>query len=79
MNQTPLLDEALIKQHCYTETGALKPKAECRAALINHLILEEMMDIDEAENRTDKTLRILNLWNEPTLEELLGDDPLPTV
>lgn len=72
---TPLLDESLVKQHCYTETGALKPKAECRALLINHLILEDMLDIDDAENRTDKTLRTLNLWNEPTLEEILREDP----
>ena len=71
---TPLLDNNLIQQHCYAEGGALKPKAECRAALINHLILEDMMDIDDAENRTDKTLRTLNLWNEPTLEEILGED-----
>lgn len=72
---TPLLDQGLVKKHCYTDTGALKPKAECRALLINHLILEDMLDIDDAENRTDKTLRALNLWNEPTLEEILREDP----
>lgn len=71
---TPLLEESLIKKHCYSETGALKPKAECRALLINHLILEEMLDIDDAENRTDKTLRMMNLWNEPTLEDILRED-----
>jgi hypothetical protein len=71
---TPLLEESLVKKHCYTETGALKPKPECRALLINHLILEDMLDIDDAENRTDKTLRALNLWNEPTLEDILRED-----
>lgn len=74
---TPLLEEGLIKKHCYSETGALKPKAECRALLINHLILEDMLDIDDAENRTDKTLRMLNLWNEPTLEDILREDTPP--
>lgn len=43
--------------------------------MINTLILDEMMDIDEAEDYCDKLLRELNLWNEPTLEELLRDDP----
>ena len=35
-----------------------------------------MMDIDEAENRTDKTLRAMNLWNEPTLEIFYVKMPL---
>lgn len=63
-----------VKTFCYNESGELKPKAECRAGLINHLILEEMMDIDEAEIFIDKTLRELNLWGEPRLEDLLRED-----
>lgn len=42
--------------------------------MINTLILDEMMDIDEAEDAIDKLLRELNLWGEPSLEELLRDD-----
>jgi hypothetical protein len=64
----------IIQKFCYAENGALKPKAECRAGLINYLILDQSFDIDEAEDMTDKTLRQLNLWNEPRLEDLLKDD-----
>ena len=70
-----MIDKEHLRTLCYTETGAPKSKTECRASLINTLILDEMLDIDEAENFTDKFLRELNLWNEPTLEELLRDDP----
>jgi RNA processing factor Prp31 len=59
---------------CFNEDGSIRPKADCRAAMINTLILEDMMDIDEAENLVDKSLREWNLWGEPTLEELLKDD-----
>jgi hypothetical protein len=59
---------------CFTEHGALKPKNECRAELINQLILEDGMDIDAAEDTVDKSLREWNLWGEPTLEELLRED-----
>jgi hypothetical protein len=69
----PGLPEEIIQNLCY-EQGSLKPKAECRAGLINHLILEDACDIDEAENITDRTLRSLNLWNEPRIEDLLRDD-----
>ncbi len=65
-----------LRTLCYNETGALKPKDQCRAAMINTLILDEMMDIDEAEDFIDKFLREMNLWNEPRLEDLLADfDP----
>lgn len=63
-----------LRAMCYDEKGAVKPKPECRADMINKLILDEMMDIDEAENLIDKSLREFNLWNEPTLEDLLKDD-----
>ncbi|HEU0051384.1 MAG TPA: hypothetical protein VFQ60_05015 [Patescibacteria group bacterium] len=64
-----------LRAMCYNPDGSVKPKAECRAEMINKLILDEMMDIDEAENLIDKTLREFNLWNEPTLEELFKDEP----
>ncbi len=71
-----------LRKMCYDEAGAVKPKADCRAVMINHLILEEMMDIDEAEGMIDKSLREFDLWGEPKLEDLLRDDdpienPLP--
>jgi hypothetical protein len=55
---------------CYDEKGAVKPKPECRAAMINHLILDEMMDIDEAEDLAEKTLNQANLWEPPATEQL---------
>lgn len=61
-----------LKHLCFDEKGALKPKNECRAVIINHLILDEMMDIDESEDLADKTLRELNLWPEEKKE-----DPAP--
>lgn len=59
---------------CYDEAGTVRLKADIRAEMINKLILEEMMDIDEAEDLIDKSLREFNLWGEPTLEDLLRDD-----
>lgn len=58
---------------CFNEDGSVKPKAECRADMINHLILEEMMDIDKAEDLIDESLLEFNLWGEPRLEDLLKD------
>ncbi len=68
------MEKETLRKMCYDEKGAIKPKDECRATIINALILDEMMDIDDAENLVDKSLREFNLWNEPTLEELLRDD-----
>lgn len=48
---------------CRDERGELKAKDECRASMINHLILEEGRDIDEAEGIADKVLR--ELWPMP--------------
>lgn len=42
--------------------------------MINTLILDEMLDIDEAEDFTDHFLRELHLWGEPRIEDLLRDD-----
>ncbi len=58
---------------CFNPDGSVKPKAECRADMINVLILDEMMDIDDAENFIDKSLLEFNLWGEPSLEDLLKD------
>ncbi len=63
-----------LQKLCYEPNGGLKPKEHCRAAMINTLILDELMDIDEAENFVDKYLRELHLWGEPRLEDLLRDD-----
>ncbi len=63
-----------MRAECFNENGSLKPKNECRANLINQLILEDGMDIDAAEDVVDKSLREWNLWGEPTLEELLRED-----
>jgi len=73
------IDQKALEGLCYNEDGTLKTKSECRASLINKLILEDSVDIDEAENVTDKFLRDRNFWNEPTLEELLKDDEPPAV
>jgi hypothetical protein len=69
------LPEGLIEKICY-ENDVLKPKPDCRAALIDYCILEDDFDIDEAEDAVDKALRERNLWNEPRLEDILyGDEP----
>lgn len=64
------LPEGLIEKLCY-EKEVLKPKPDCRAALIDYCILEDDFDIDEAEDAVDKALRARNLWNEPLLEDIL--------
>lgn len=53
---------------CYDETGKLKQQNECRALIINNLILEEGMDIDAAENLADKTLRESGFWPVPQFD-----------
>lgn len=63
-----------LRNLCMDEKGDIRPKPECRAILINKLILDDLVDIDEAEGLVDKSLREWNLWNEPTLEELLAED-----
>ncbi len=69
-----MITKEQMRAFCYNENGSLKPKAECRAGLINMLILEDGMDIDTAEDFVDKSLREWNLWGEPTLEELLREE-----
>lgn len=72
---TPI-DKEQLRGLCFDENQTLKAKAECRAVMINHLILDPQtdIDIDEAENQVDKLLREWNFWNEPTIEDLLRDD-----
>ncbi|MFA4954626.1 MAG: hypothetical protein WC641_04910 [Patescibacteria group bacterium] len=58
------MDDQLLAL-CMDKRGQPKPKDECRADLINHLILEQGVDIDEAEDIAEKTLREAGFWNEP--------------
>jgi len=51
-----------LRALCFDETGQPKEKTACRAVLINHLILEEMMDVDEAEDLTEDALHQMDLW-----------------
>ncbi|MFZ6015564.1 MAG: hypothetical protein ACOYUZ_04395 [Patescibacteria group bacterium] len=63
-----MADQEQLKKLCFDEKGELKSKAECRAAMINHLILDEMMDIDESEDFVDQTLKALDLWPDGDVE-----------
>jgi len=69
-----MITKEQLRAMCFNEDGTVRLKADIRAEMINKLILEEMMDIDEAEDLIDKSLREFNLWGEPTLEDLLRDD-----
>ena len=62
-----------LRALCFDEVGAARPKNDCRASIINHLILEEGLDIDEAEDLAEQTLREANLWPDETPKE----EPLP--
>ncbi|MDD5438542.1 MAG: hypothetical protein PHC70_05395 [Patescibacteria group bacterium] len=64
-----------LKKLCYDDKGDVRTKSECRAVLINHLILDEMMDIDEAEDLAEKTLQEVNLWKDEDKQEPLPPDP----
>lgn len=59
-----MADMNAIRSLCYDHAGQAKTKDDCRAVVINHLILEEMLDVDEAEERTDRILNELGLWPE---------------
>ena len=54
-----------LKALCYDDRGGLKPRPECRTVLINHLILDELIDVMDAEDVADNALNELNLW-QPT-------------
>ncbi len=62
-----------LRAMCFTPAETVRPKADVRAEMINRLILDEMMDIDEAESLIDKSLREFNLWGEPRLEDLIKE------
>ncbi len=55
----------LLKSLCYDDTGELKPMDQCRAAMINHLILEQGEGVDEAEDAADKFIRESGIWPVP--------------
>lgn len=63
-----------LKNLCFDDGGGIKSKAECRAAMINFMIIDELMDIDEAEDLAEKTLQDLNLW--PDTESTTQEKPL---
>ncbi|MCI0479230.1 hypothetical protein L0Y59_01670 [Candidatus Uhrbacteria bacterium] len=69
-----MADPNVLRGLCLDETGAPKPKNDCRVAIINFLILEEMMDIDDAEDLAEKTLRETGFWPEPDAKDVVLKD-----
>lgn len=70
------MDEQL-RALCVDEKGQPKPKDRCRADLINHLILEQGVDIDEAEDIAEKTMRETGFWNEPAEAPIQDTSDVP--
>lgn len=64
-----MADINAIRLLCHDHAGQLKTKDDCRAVVINHFILEEMLDVDEAEEHTDRILNELGLWSEENRQE----------
>ena len=64
-----MADVEKLKGLCVDDTGNPKTKPDCRAALINHLIIEEMMDVDEAEEQTEEVLNSLDYWKDEPSQE----------
>ncbi len=60
---------------CKDEKDVLRPKNECRALMINHLILEDGLDIDAAEDTADKTLNESGFWPIPKFDWDESDTP----
>ena len=58
-----------LRAVCLDDSGNPKAKTDCRATLINHLILDESLDVDEAEEKTEEILTQLGLWPEEEVEE----------
>jgi hypothetical protein len=58
-----------LRALCLDDQGQPKNKDDCRATLINHLILDEQIDVDEAEEKTEATLDELGLWPDEEVEE----------
>lgn len=57
-------DIQTFKALCLDGAGNPKAKDDCRATLIDHLILDDSLDIDEAEDKADEILNALGLWQE---------------
>jgi len=53
---------------CHDENKSLRPKNECRALMINHLILEDGLGVDDAEDLADKTLNTSGFWPVPKFD-----------
>ncbi|MFA5186148.1 MAG: hypothetical protein WC551_06685 [Patescibacteria group bacterium] len=51
-----------LRALCLDDKGQPRPKNDCRATIINHLILEESLDIDEAEDLAEQTLNQSGFW-----------------
>lgn len=60
-------DLASLRALCLNEDGSVRPRAECRATLINHFILaSDDLDVDGVETQVDAAMRELALWEETT-------------
>jgi len=57
-----------LREVCYDEKGTLKPMDQCRASMINHLILEKGLGVDDAEDTADKFIRTCGLWVVPKFD-----------
>lgn len=57
-----------LREVCYDEKGLLKPMDQCRASMINHLILEDGLGVDDAEDTADKFIRECGLWPVPIFD-----------
>jgi hypothetical protein len=68
-----------LRALCLDDNGRVKDKTDCRAAIINHLILEELLDVDEAEDKTDEALRRLDLWPKEEEAPVADDNPQTAV
>ncbi len=69
-----MADPNALRALCLGEDGNPKSKPDARAAIINHLILEEAMDIDDAEDLADTTMRESGFWPEPPAAALESED-----
>lgn len=57
-----------LREACYDEKGELKPKDQCRASMINHLILIDGLGVDDAEDSADKFIRESGFWPVPNFD-----------
>lgn len=59
---------------CKDEKDVLRPKNECRALMINELILVDGMGVDDAEDVADKALNESGFWEIPQFESYPLDE-----